>query len=137
MGITVGKGEDIKGFDEGIAGMKIGETKTLTIPPEKSYIPSDPGLIQVYPLMQVVPSIFPMVFPLPVEQFEETFGKGHKVGDIVTIPRTTINTTVKSIGANVSLSYNFNVGDQLPSSGAPWNTTVVKIDDTNADGRYT
>ena len=34
---TVGAGEVIKGWDEGLIGMKVGEKKTLTIPPEKAY----------------------------------------------------------------------------------------------------
>ena len=34
---TLGAGQVILGWDEGLAGMKIGEKKTLTIPPEKGY----------------------------------------------------------------------------------------------------
>jgi FKBP-type peptidyl-prolyl cis-trans isomerase len=34
---TLGAGQVIKGWDEGLLGMKIGEKKTLTIPPEKGY----------------------------------------------------------------------------------------------------
>lgn len=34
---TVGAGQMIKGFDEGVVGMQVGEEKTLTIPPEEAY----------------------------------------------------------------------------------------------------
>src|ERR1035437_7956489 len=34
---TLGAGQVIKGWDEGLLGMKVGEKKTLTIPPEKGY----------------------------------------------------------------------------------------------------
>ncbi len=34
---TVGSGELIQGFDEGVIGMKKGETKTVSIPTEKAY----------------------------------------------------------------------------------------------------
>lgn len=34
---TLGAGQVIQGWDEGLVGMKIGEKKTLTIPPEKGY----------------------------------------------------------------------------------------------------
>lgn len=34
---TLGAGQVIAGWDEGLIGMKVGEKKTLTIPPEKAY----------------------------------------------------------------------------------------------------
>ncbi|MFA5773607.1 MAG: FKBP-type peptidyl-prolyl cis-trans isomerase [Candidatus Paceibacterota bacterium] len=34
---TLGAGQVIKGWDEGLIDMKVGEKKTLTIPPEKGY----------------------------------------------------------------------------------------------------
>lgn len=37
FGFVLGQGMVIKGWDEGVLGMKKGESKTLTIPPEKAY----------------------------------------------------------------------------------------------------
>ncbi len=34
---TVGAGQMIKGFDEGVVGMQVGEEKSITIPPEEGY----------------------------------------------------------------------------------------------------
>ena len=34
---TLGAGQVIAGWDDGLVGMKVGEKKTLTIPPEKAY----------------------------------------------------------------------------------------------------
>ena len=34
---TAGAGELIQGFDEAVIGMKLGEEKTVTVPPEKAY----------------------------------------------------------------------------------------------------
>ena len=34
---TLGKGEVIKGWDQGVAGMVMGEVRKLTIPPEMGY----------------------------------------------------------------------------------------------------
>ncbi len=34
---TLGRGEVIKGWDSGVAGMRIGELRKLTIPPEMAY----------------------------------------------------------------------------------------------------
>ncbi len=133
LNFTVGKGGVIKGFDEGVVGMKVGETKILTISPEKGYGQIDPGAIQVLPIIQDVraTTTFPKVLEVPVYQFEGTFGKNHTVGDIVTLPRTNINLTVQNVSANVTLSYNLKVGNNITSSGVPWNETVLKIDDKN------
>lgn len=45
----LGKKEVIKGFDEAVLGMVAGEKKTVTIPPEKGYGLSKPGLIESIP----------------------------------------------------------------------------------------
>ncbi len=136
INFTVGKGDVIKGFDEGVIGMKVGETKSMIIPPENAYGPIKPELIQAYPIIQVIPTTFPRIVERPISMFETTFGKGHKQGDIVTLPSTTINMTVQNISSNVTLSYNFKVGDLIPTPGAPWNETVAKIDDKNITVNY-
>ena len=41
----VGSGMVIKGFDEGVKGMEIGEAKTVRIPVEDGYGPSSPDMI--------------------------------------------------------------------------------------------
>lgn len=43
---VVGSGSLIKGFEEGVIGMKQGEKRSIRIPPEKGYGLSDPALIQ-------------------------------------------------------------------------------------------
>jgi FKBP-type peptidyl-prolyl cis-trans isomerase 2 len=137
---TVGKGQMIKGFDEGVIGMKVGETRILTIPPEKAYGPSDPGMIRSMPILDEVPATTEMpatrvitkAFEVPKSQFESIIGPGHKTGDIVRIPETNINLTINNITDKVSLSYNLKKGDEiLWSSNAPWNETVVEVDDKN------
>ncbi|AKB25765.1 FKBP-type peptidyl-prolyl cis-trans isomerase SlyD [Methanosarcina sp. MTP4] len=45
-----GAGQMITGFDEGVIGMKVGEEKTLTIPPEDAYGEYDEANIQAVPL---------------------------------------------------------------------------------------
>lgn len=132
---TVGKMGVIKGMDDGVIGMKVGELKTLKIAPENAYGISKPELIQAYPIIQVVPAVFPRVIEVPINQFEATFGPEHKKGGVVTIPNSKINLTIVNITSNVSLSYNFKVGEQIPSN-APWNETIVKIDDKNVTVAY-
>jgi FKBP-type peptidyl-prolyl cis-trans isomerase 2 len=49
LNFTVGSGEIIKGFDEGVIGMKVNETKSVTIPANEAYGPVNPALIQEVP----------------------------------------------------------------------------------------
>jgi FKBP-type peptidyl-prolyl cis-trans isomerase 2 len=46
---TVGEGSIIKGFDEAVVGMKVGEEKEVTIPPEDAYGPYNHDLVRDLP----------------------------------------------------------------------------------------
>lgn len=50
---TVGTGQMIEGFDKGVVGMKVGETKTLKMPPEEAYGEYDPELSRELPVEAV------------------------------------------------------------------------------------
>jgi len=131
---TVGKtpSEAIEGFDEGVIGMKVGETKNLIIPPEKAY-PINPNRIQVIPIKDTIPTItvIPREIKVPTGQFEQVFGPNHSVGNTVQIPDSNINITVTNITSEITLKYDLNVGSIIWSANAPWNETVIKIDDKN------
>ncbi len=129
----VGKEKVIKGLDEGIVGMKVGESKTLTIPPEMAYGQKDPQLVQIVPIIQnmSVTRSFPKFVDIPIDQFGEVFGANRKIGDRVQIPETNNSMIIKDLTtSNVVLTYDFKVGDKI-SKLAPWNETVIKIDDNN------
>jgi len=49
----VGSGKVIKGFDEGVSGMKVGEKKTINIPVEEAYGPKKEEMIIQYPKKQL------------------------------------------------------------------------------------
>ena len=129
----VGKGSAIKGLDEGVLGMKVGDSKTLTIPPEKAYGPVDPRAIQVIPILQNFSAtrVIPRINEIELAEFEDFFGRDHKIGENVQLQNTNMNLTILNISSNVSLSFNHTVGYKISRSGIPWNETVEKIDDKN------
>lgn len=47
---TVGEGQLIKGVDEAVVGMKVGEEKEVTVPPEDAYGHHNPELMKEMPL---------------------------------------------------------------------------------------
>lgn len=48
--VVIGSGHAIKGVDESLVGMEVGEKKTLEVPPEKAYGKRDPSLVKVVPI---------------------------------------------------------------------------------------
>lgn len=63
ISFVVGSGQMIKGFDEGVVGMKVGETKKIKIPPEKGY----GTLEQLKPIPREIQQ------DIPIAQFKQIF----------------------------------------------------------------
>lgn len=57
----VGSGMVIKGFDEGVAGMAIGDKKTISIPAEEAYGPRQEEMVIEFPITNFPPDIKPEV----------------------------------------------------------------------------
>src|SRR3989442_10108198 len=53
--VTIGSGGVVPGFDTGIQGLAIGDSKTIIVPPALGYGPADPTKIFVKPLVESVP----------------------------------------------------------------------------------
>jgi len=58
---TIGKGMVIPGFEEAVVGMKLGEAKTVTIPPEKGYGPRHEELMIKMERKELPPDLDPVV----------------------------------------------------------------------------
>lgn len=57
LSFTLGSGQVIKGFDDGVTGMEVGEKKTVNIPCEDAYGPVNPAMVQAIPRDQIPPHI--------------------------------------------------------------------------------
>lgn len=53
----VGSGMVIKGFDDGVMGMKVGEKKTVNIPADQAYGEKNPEMMIEFPRSQFPPEI--------------------------------------------------------------------------------
>jgi FKBP-type peptidyl-prolyl cis-trans isomerase 2 len=142
MPFVVGAGRMIEGFDDGVLGMKVGEKKTLTIPPEKAYGPIDYSKIQVIPLIDEIPLVQDIPFPETIElelfEFNQTFGTGYTVGDSVQIPDTTINFTIVNMSETINITRDLKVGDTYdPGEQSPWDETVMAMNETHLTVKHT
>ena len=57
----LGGGMVIKGFDDGVRGMSVGQKKTIEIPAELAYGPRDPDAVIEFPLDQFPPQMKPEI----------------------------------------------------------------------------
>jgi FKBP-type peptidyl-prolyl cis-trans isomerase 2 len=90
--LKIGDGSTIPGFENGLLGMKEGETKTITIPPEQGYGPEDPNLkFTQTKILEEVPKIqeitrfeeIPRTFQATVSSFVSRYGNQPTVGMVV------------------------------------------------------
>jgi FKBP-type peptidyl-prolyl cis-trans isomerase 2 len=58
---TVGSGSVIKGFDDGVKGMSVGEKKTIEIPFLQAYGPEDPSMIIEFPIDRLPDDLKPEI----------------------------------------------------------------------------
>lgn len=58
---TVGTGAVIKGFDNGVVNMTVGEKRTLNIPVEEAYGPKNDELIMEFPKANIPADLNPQV----------------------------------------------------------------------------
>lgn len=61
ISFTIGQGRVIPGFEQGVLGMSVRETKTVVIPPEQAYGPRQEQLVIRVPRSQIPPNITPKV----------------------------------------------------------------------------
>lgn len=76
----VGSGMVIKGFDDGVMGMTIGDKKTLNIPAEEAYGDKNDEMLVEFPKEQFPPDMKPAVGM----QLNMTNGDGHVIPVVIT-----------------------------------------------------
>lgn len=119
----------IEGFREALIGMKVGDTRTAVIPPEKGYGFKDPALIVEKSLVESIP----MFYRWNESKFIEYFGKSPDIGLVVKDPKWGWNVTVFSHDGNyVFFHFTPRVGEIVTPFG--WEIKVVGVDSTANNG---
>ncbi len=128
----VGAGQMIPGFDRGILGVKVNETKNITIPPEEAYGEYDPAKVNVIPRVFEIPieETFNRTHEMPPHSFNMTFGTEYAVGEQLQVPESEMYIIVDNItGTAVTFSSDLHEGDTFPFSDQ-WNKTVIAANET-------
>ncbi len=90
--VKIGEGSTIPGFENGLIGMKEGETKMISIPPEQAYGPEDPSLKFIQnKILEEVPKIqeisrfeeIERTFQATISSFVNRYGQQPTVGMVV------------------------------------------------------
>jgi FKBP-type peptidyl-prolyl cis-trans isomerase 2 len=123
---ALGEGEVIRGFEKAVLGMRVNETKTVTLPPAEAYGEYNPALVQTIPIEDELPRIeyLRRYITVPREEYEAVMGPV-SVGDTIDL-LANVKARVTSVGENVTLVVMLRQGDTL-NVGYPWNSTVIFV----------
>ncbi|HOE93347.1 MAG: FKBP-type peptidyl-prolyl cis-trans isomerase [Candidatus Methanofastidiosum methylothiophilum] len=140
--LKIGDGSTIPGFENGLIGMKEGETKTITIPPEQGYGAKDPTLrfsqtkiLEEIPKTQEISRFeeIPRTFQATVSSFVTRYGKQPTVGMIVDLtdwPGQVVEVTA----SNVIIEHKPEVGKSIVNEVTT--LTITEIKDSSIVLRY-
>jgi FKBP-type peptidyl-prolyl cis-trans isomerase 2 len=126
---TVGKGQMIKGFDEGVVGMWINQTKKITITLEEGYGASDLNKIEIASLIEEVPIIVSMNKTV----FSDTFGAEAEDGISLKDPTWRWNITVFDVSDEDVIYRNDPEMNMTINPQSAWDSKVIQID-SSANG---
>src|SRR5881296_1265097 len=128
--VTIGSGGVVSGFDTGIQGLAIGDSKTIVVPPALGYGPADPTKIFVKPLVESVPVRLTMDLSTFVAKYQAAAVSGTNVTD----PFWGWPATVSVAGTIVTVT-NSPIPGQLVRPYGGWDAQVVSIDDAANRGQ--
>lgn len=132
--LVIGDGSTIPGFEDGLLGMKEGETRAITIPPEQAYGPKNPDMIVALPrILDEVPKIeempifeeIPRAFQVTVSSFVSRYGQQPTLGMVIDLadwPGQVIQVT----GDNVIIEHKPEVGKSMDNETVAFTVTEIR-----------
>lgn len=131
LGFEVGAGQMIKGFDDAVVGMAIGEEKTVTLAPEDAYGPSNPEMIIEMPTSIDRIVYLDREFNITLADFTQVFAEDPVVDAIVGSEAFPWNFSVKSVsGDDITLEYLIDVNDTIVLPQTIWDSTATAKNET-------
>lgn len=121
----------ISGFEEGILGMGVGETRLIEVPQDKGYGPSDPALFDVRPLVEEMRQFEIM----ETGEFETRFDATPAIGLTVIDPFWGWDVTVTSFSAGHTTIMHVPEEGMLVMPYGAWEARVEKVDTSSNGGQ--
>ena len=132
----VGNGDVIKGFDDGVMGLGIGQTRTIIVPPEDGYGDADPNLIVKIDLEEKLPLF---TTDVNITDFRDVYSLDPVVGTTVFEENWGWNAVVYFVNEDtgqITLKHEPKIGDVIDYNGA-WESEVIGIDSSSNGGEIT
>ena len=127
---TVGAGQMIQGFDEGVIGMREGDRRTLIVTPDKGYGYADPSLIEVKQLIEDLP----LKEFMNASEFSQRFFVEAIEGQVIQDPFWKWDVRVFDVsGENVTILHEPDM-DMIIQPYKEWDTQVIAIDSGANEG---
>lgn len=118
----------IRGFELGVQGLSVGDTRTVSVPPDLGYGAADPTKVQVRPLLESVP----VRLTMDAGTFRNTYGSEPVGGSPVTDPVWGWTATVDVADTIITVTNSPTPLTTIRPYGG-WDARVLSID-SGADG---
>ncbi len=128
---TIGQGQMIKGFEQGVLGMRKGEKKTLTIKPEDAYGSYDNKNLEVVPRVDTINKSqqIDRNLNVTITDFKQVFNQDPNVSGEYSAPQSLWNyTVVNIIEDRVFLRIAAKAGQIIQNPQLPWKSTIIGLD---------
>ena len=126
---TVGDGSVIKGFDDGVRGLAVGQSAVVDVPQEIGYGPADASKILTYPLVQT----FPVHETMNESAFSSYYGQGAVSNTNVSDPIWGWSVQVSILNGFVNVTNSPYPSEVLHPYGQ-WSAVVLSVDDSANNG---